>query len=102
LPVIIQRVGLREVEQLRRGPRFACLKHDRSGGQASFCPPRRIWRRSGGAFEERGCGGEAATRLRPACRALQFGGDVLIQFSQRLGLVPCAAIRVSAWVSRLR
>ena len=70
LPVIVQRVGLRQVEQLRRGRGFARLKHDRSGGEASFCPPRRIWCRGSGAFEKRGRGGETAARLRPAGRAL--------------------------------
>jgi hypothetical protein len=102
LPVIVQSVGLRQIEQLGRGPGFARLQHDRSGGEAPFCPPRRIRCHAGGALEERGRGGEAAARLRPACRALQFGGDVLVQFGQRRGPVPCAAIRISAWIGSLR
>jgi hypothetical protein len=54
------------------------LQHDRGGGQTSPRPPRRIWCRGGGAFQERGRGREAAASLRPVGRALQLGGDVLV------------------------
>ncbi len=100
--MIVQRVGLRHVEQLRRHGGLAGLKHDCGGGQVSFCPPLRVRCRQGGAFKECRLSGDAAALLRPVCRSFQLARDVLVGFGQILSQVPCAAIRIGARMSSLR
>ena len=63
---------------------------------------RRSARRAGsavsvdGALQERRRGGEPAASLRPAGRALELGGDILVGSRRRAGAVPGAPIRVAS------
>ena len=53
-------------------------------------------------LEERGRRGQAPARLRPARRALQLLGDVLVGPRRGVGPVPGAAVRIDLWISGLR
>ena len=51
-------------------------------------PLRRVQRQRGGLLQERGRRGQAAARLRPAGRAFELGGDVLVRPGCGLRPVP--------------
>ena len=70
-------------------------------GQRALGPARRIGRQLGGALVERGARRQAAPRPRAAGRALQLGGDVLVEPGRRLGAMPGAAIGIDLGVGRL-
>ncbi len=71
-------------------------------GQRTSGPARRIGRQLGGAFVEGGPRGQAAPRPRPTGRALQLGGDVLVEPGRRLCALPRPAIGIDVGVGRLR
>jgi hypothetical protein len=54
------------------------------------------------ALQERGRRGQAPAGLRPAGRALELGGDVLVGSGCGLGPVPCPAVRIGLRVGDLR
>ena len=90
----IQRPGIGRGQQFeglaeRAGPRC---------GQDAFGVPRGIGGQQHGPFQECCGGGQAAACLRPAGRALQFDGDLLIWPRGGLGPVPGPPVRVSSGV----
>ena len=68
----------RDGEQAARGVEGARLDVGVGGSERALHSLRRIGRQLGGACQERGGGGEPAARLRPAGRALELGGDLLV------------------------
>src|SRR6185436_5658452 len=55
-----------------------------------------------GSLQESGRCGETSSCLRPRCRKLELGSNVLIKRRRRLRTVPCAAIRVDLPIGRFR
>ena len=77
----------RGVERGRPDARFCC-------GQRPFSTPRLIRGQRDCALQERRRRGQASARPSPAGRALQFGGDILVEPGRGLGPVPGSAVGV--------
>ena len=71
------------------------------GRQRAFTAPRRVRGQRDGALQEGGRGGDPAASLRPAGRALELGGDVLVRSCRRQCAVPRAAIGVGVRIAHL-
>ena len=101
-PELVQRPGLRgrqePVRHVERPGPEARLR----GGERSLGPPRGIAGQRDRALQERGRGGQAAARLRPAGRALELRGDLLVGPGRRGRQMPRTAVRVDVPVGRLR
>ena len=68
------------------------------GEERTLCPAPRIWRQFDGALVECRPRRQAASRSSPVGRALQFGGDVLVEPGRRVREVPGAAIGVDVGI----
>ena len=99
---LVQRSRLRHREQpLRRVGRTGLVLALR-GGKRAPRPARRVGRQLGSALVKRGPRRQAAPRPRAPGRALQLGGDLLVEPGRRLGAVPGAAIGIGVGVRGLR
>ena len=97
----IQRPGLRGREQFQGLAERAGLQAGLRRGQDAFGVSRRVGGQCHRSFEERRGRGHSAAGLRPAGRAFELGGDVLVRPGRGLGPVPGPAIRIGLRVSRL-
>ena len=71
-------------------------------GQSAIGPPRRVLRQRDRALQERRRGGEPAARLRPAGRALELHGDLLVRSRRGRSQMPRTTVRVGLSIGRLR
>ena len=72
------------------------------GEERTLCPAPRIGRQFDGALVKCRPRRQAASRPRSAGRALQLGGDVLVEPGRRVRAVPGAAIGVDVGIGGLR
>ena len=91
---LVERSGLRRGQEPERRVERAGLEARLRRGQRALRAPRRVGGQRDGALQERGRGGESAASLRPAGRALELGGDLLVGSRRRSGAVPGAPVRV--------
>ena len=73
-----------------------------AAASARLRPARGLGRQRGGTFQERGRGRQPSARLSAARRALELGGDVLVEPGRRLGEMPGAAIGIDLGIGRVR
>ena len=98
---LIECSGLRRGQEPERRVERARLKACLRRGQRPLRPPRGIECQRDRALQERGRRGDPAASLRSAGRALQLGGDVLVEPRCRLSAVPGAAIRIDVGIGGL-
>ena len=82
---LVERPGLRRGQEPERRVERAGLEARLRRRQRALRTPRRVDGQRDGALEERGRGGDAAASLRPAGRALELGGDLLVGPGRRRG-----------------
>ena len=99
---LVERPGLRRGDQPESRVEFAGLQARLRRGQRAIRPPRRVLRQRDGALQERRRGGEPAARLRPAGRALELQGDLLVRPRRGRGQMPRTTVRVGLPIGRLR
>ena len=105
----VQQLGARLLELVQR----SCLGHRQQpqrrvacpgpmlahrGEKRTLCPAPRVGRQFDGARVKCRPGRQAASRPRSAGRALQLGGDVLVEADRRVRAMPGAAIGVDVGV----
>ena len=99
-PELVERPGLRGRQQPARHVERPRPQAGLGGGERPVGSPRGIAGQRDRALQERGRGGEAAARLRPARRALELARDLLVRTGRRGGQVPCATIRIDVAIRR--
>ena len=93
--------GLRRSCQPERRVEGAGLQVRLGRGQSPIRPPRRVLRQRDCALEERRSGGKPAARLRPAGRALELQGDLLIRPRRGSSQMPRTTVRIGLPIGRL-
>ena len=91
---LIQRPGLRRGQERECRLERASLETRPRRGQRALCSSRRVDRELDGALQERGRGSDAAAGLRPAGRAFELGGNLLVRPRGGAGAVPGPPVRV--------
>ena len=72
------------------------------GGESAIRAPRRIRGQRDGALQERCRGGDSTARLRPAGRALELRGNLLIRPRRGRSQMPSPAVGIELAVGRRR
>ena len=98
---LVERPGLRRRQQPESRVERAGLQARLRRGQSAIRPPRRVLGQRDGALQERRRGGEPAARLRPAGRALELDGDLLVRSRRGRSQMPGATVRIGLPVGRL-
>jgi hypothetical protein len=99
---LVQRAGLRDRQQPQRRVVRAGLVLALCGEERALGAAPGIGGQLGGPFVKCGAGCQAASRPRSPGRALQLGGDVLVEPGRRVRKVPGAAIRIDIGIGGLR
>ena len=81
---------------------FACLQACLRSSQSANRPPRWVLCQRHSAPQERCRGGEAAARLRPVGRALEFQGDLLVGSRGGHSQMPRTTVRIGLSIGRFR
>ena len=101
-PELVERPGLRGRQQPAGRIERARPEAGLGGRERSVGSPRGIARQRDRTLQERGRGGEAAARLRPARRELELARDLLVGPGGRSGQMPRATIRIDVAIRHLR
>ena len=98
---LVECSGLRRSQEPERRVERAGLEAGLRRGQGALRPPSGVESQRDRALQERGGGGDPAASLRPAGRALQLGGDLLVRPGGGLGPVPGATVRIKRRIGGL-
>ena len=99
---LVERSGMRHGQQSQRRGRRSGLVLALGRDQRTLGPMSRVGCQLGGTFEEGGGRGQATACPSPVGRALELGGDALVEPGRSVPKVPGAAIRINVGVGGLR